>query len=259
MLTNIAERDESRGAARSRARDYETKTAHPLLVEEALAEGWSVDKKNRKSTRLRRPKTRGTNLEDRVWTLLYRTGFSHLSARGDARLVVNAREPDGPATQIDVVGIDDEIALAIDCKSSEHFERRPQFQKELAKHAMTRERFAHAIHKQFDDSETKRQIVLAMFLENVSLSENDRARAREENVLLFDERDLTYYESLVSHLGPAAKYQLFADMLPGKPIAGLTLRVPAIRTRMGGATCYTFSISPSYLLKISYVSHRSKG
>jgi DGQHR domain-containing protein len=28
---------------------------------------------------------------------------------------------------------------------------------------------------------------------------------------------------------------------------------------MGGANCYTFSISPEYLLKIAYVSHRAKG
>lgn len=68
-----------------------------------------------------------------------------------------------------------------------------------------------------------------------------------------------YYESLVSHLGPAAKYQFFADMLPGKGVQGLALRVPAVRTKMAGSYCYTFSISPEYLLKISYVSHRSKG
>ena len=28
---------------------------------------------------------------------------------------------------------------------------------------------------------------------------------------------------------------------------------------MGGHNCFTFSISPDYLLKVSYVSHRSKG
>ena len=28
---------------------------------------------------------------------------------------------------------------------------------------------------------------------------------------------------------------------------------------MGGHNCYTFSVSPDYLLKISYVSHRLKG
>jgi DGQHR domain-containing protein len=48
-------------------------------------------------------------------------------------------------------------------------------------------------------------------------------------------------------------------MLPGKEIAGLSIKIPAIKTKMGGYNCYTFSISPEYLLKISYVSHRSKG
>jgi DNA sulfur modification protein DndB len=52
---------------------------------------------------------------------------------------------------------------------------------------------------------------------------------------------------------------MLADMLPGKTIPSLSIRVPAVRTKMGGAFCYTFSISPEYLLKISYVSHRKKG
>ena len=60
-------------------------------------------------------------------------------------------------------------------------------------------------------------------------------------------------------MGPAAKYQLLSDMIPGKPVPGLAARVPAIRSKMGGFFCYTFSISPQFLLKISYVSHRSKG
>jgi DNA sulfur modification protein DndB len=64
---------------------------------------------------------------------------------------------------------------------------------------------------------------------------------------------------LVSHIGPAAKYQFFADMLPGKSVSGLKIRVPCVKSKMGGYSCYTFPISPEYLLKISYVSHRSKG
>lgn len=258
MLHNIAERETLRGLARARARTYETKTVHPLLVDEAVGEGWQIDKRNRKSVRLRRVKARGTLLEDRVWTLLYRTGFLNLSAAGGAKLLVNPKDRNGPTSQIDVVGIDDELALAIECKSSERYEKRPQFQKEIARHALLRDRFGNAVFKEFPAAQ-RRQLVLAMFLENVALSENDRARAKEENILLFDERDLTYYESLAGHLGPAAKYQLFADMLPGKAVPGLTLRVPAVRTKMGGTNCYTFSIPPSYLLKISYVSHRSKG
>ena len=258
MLDNIFEREGLRGLARARARVYETKTVHPLLADEAVAAGWELDKRNRKSVRVKRRKSHGASLEDRVWSLLYRTGFTHLSGAGGSKLTLNPKDAASPTSQIDVVGIDDELALAIECKSSERYEKRPQFQKDLARHSMLRDRFANAVSKQYPVTE-KRQVVLAMFLDNIALSDNDRARAREENILLFDERDLTYYEALAAHLGPAAKYQLFADMLPGKTVPGLTLRVPAVRTKIGGTYCYTFSISPAYLLKISYVSHRSKG
>src|SRR5207302_10800908 len=91
------------------------------------------------------------------------------------------------------------------------------------------------------------------------ISEEDKQRAKEGKIILFRENELSYYETLVAHLGPAAKYQFLADMLPGKNIPGLNMRVPAIKARMGRFTCYSFSIPPEYLLKISYVSHRSKG
>jgi DNA sulfur modification protein DndB len=258
MLSNIEVIESLRGLARAKGRDYETKTVHHLLVEEALSEGWIIDKKNKKSVRLKREKSHHALLEDRVWSLLYRMSFTHLSKEGGGSLIINPKEADSPKTQIDVVGIDNEIALAIECKSAETFRRRPQFQEELGKHALIRARFANSVNTQYATT-FKRQIVLSMFLSNISLSENDKARAKEANVLLFDEQDLDYYEKLVLHLGPAAKYQFFAEMLPGKPVQGLEIRVPAVRTKMGGAYCYTFSISPEYLLKISYVSHRSKG
>ena len=98
-----------------------------------------------------------------------------------------------------------------------------------------------------------------MFVSNIGLSDNDKERSKQANIQIFDEKDLEYYQQLVHHIGPAARYQMLADMLPGKTIPGLSIRVPAVRTKMGGVFCYTFSISPEYLLKISYVSHRKKG
>ena len=98
-----------------------------------------------------------------------------------------------------------------------------------------------------------------MFLSNVSLSDKDREKAVQAKVVLFDDQDLSYYESLVSQVGPAAKYLLFSEMMPNKEVPGLRIRVPAVRTKMGGSFCYSFCISPEYLLKISFVSHRAKG
>lgn len=223
-----------------------------------LADGWSVDKKNRKSVRVRREKSGGGLLEDRVWTLFYRMQFPLLSGTGGAELELSPKDPDGVGSQVDVVAIDPEVAIAVECRASEKLSKRPQFSQELGKHALIRERFAACIRTQFPALH-KRQVVLAMFLSNVLLSDNDRSRAKEANIVTFDHGDLRYYEQLVSHIGPAARYQLLADMLPGKVVPGLEIRVPAIRTKMGGFKCYTFSILPEYLLKIAYVSHRSKG
>ncbi len=258
MPENIASRDALRGLARSRSRSYETQTVHTSHIEEAISDGWTIDKKNRKSVRLRRPKSLATLLEDRVWTLLYRTGFSFLSGSGGESFLLDPKNQSGPCRNLDIIGIDDELVLAIDCEANDNYGRVSHLAKKLASYTLIRERFANLVNKEYPIA-TKRQVVFAMFLANVALSENDRACARENQVLLFDEHDLDYYETLVGHLGPAAKYQLFADMLPGKTVAGLAIRIPAVRTKMGSTNCYTFCITPSYLLKISYVSHRAKG
>jgi DNA sulfur modification protein DndB len=258
MLANIVNLEELSGLARARARDYETKTVNPALVDQLVSDGWSVGKANKKSVRLRRAKSHGAYLEDRIWSLFYRMQFPLLSGKGGAELVLEPKNPESPTTQIDVAALDDEIAIAIECKSSENLAKRPQFQHDLAKHALIRERFTICARTQFAATH-KRQVVLAMFMSNILLSENDRARAKDANIIVFDERDLEYYENLVSHIGPAARYQFLADTLPGKTVPGLELRLPAIRTKMGGFNCYSFSITPDYLLKISYVSHRSKG
>ena len=121
-----------------------------------------------------------------------------------------------------------------------------------------RERFANATNSQFPQ-EHKRVPVLAMFTWGLILSENDVERAKEQKIALLNEHDLHYYEQLVAHLGPAAKYQFFADMLPGRQIHGLGLTIPALEAKIGRYTCYSFSITPAYLLKIAYVSHRAKG
>ncbi len=258
MLNNIEPVDNLRGIALANFRSYETKTVHPKLVEEALSDGWQELRKNKNSVRVKRDKPHGAYFEDRVWSLLYRMGFSHLSGEGGATLLINPKDSGSPKTQIDVLGLDDEIAIAIECKSSEKFAKRPQFQEELSKHAIIREKFSQAVKAQFPATQN-RVIALTMFLSNISLSENDEARAKEFKVSLFDDEDLSYYEHLVAQIGPAAKYQFFSDLLPGKKIGGLTIRVPAIKSKMGDSVYYTFSVCPEYLLKISYVSHRVKG
>src|SRR5262249_43604457 len=76
---------------------------------------------------------------------------------------------------------------------------------------------------------------------------------------LLDQKDLEYYENLVGQIGIAARFQFLADILEGRAIPGLEIVVPAIRSKMARITAYTFSVSPEYLLKIAFVSHRARG
>jgi len=258
MLENVVSVDKLQSVARSKARDFLIKSIHPKLVGEHEEDGWTVDMKNKTSVRVKKPKPSADLLEDRVWTLFYRMGFTHLSEAHGAALILSPKDPKSPRNQIDVVAVDDELALAVECKSAVSPSKKPQFQEELAKHGQMREKFALGVRSLFP-GQNKRQVALAFFLQNVILSENDAARAEDQHVILFDEADLIYYENLLNHIGAAARYQFLADLLPGKSVSGLEIRIPAVKSRMGGLQCYTFSISPEYLLKISYVSHRAKG
>lgn len=258
MLENIEEAANSIGLARRKNIQYELKAVHPSDRDKFEKDGWLFVKLLKSSVQLKKEKSHNVSLEDRVWSLFYKMNFKYLSGHGGGKLLLNPKDPKTPTSQIDVVAIDKEVAIAIECKSAVEYKKRPQFQEELGKFVQIKEGFLKSV-KSLYAPEVKKQCIYIMVLNKILLSENDRERAKKSNVILFDEKDLSYYESLVGHLGEAAKYQILADMLPGKEIAGLSIRIPAIKTKMGGYNCFTFSISPEYLLKISYVSHRSKG
>ena len=262
MLNNIEPIGNLGSLFRLRGRTYVTKTVGLSSVDKMLTQGWSIVQKNEKSTRLKKEKEGDVALIDRVWSLLYRMGFLYLNGEGKAILTADVRDPKSQTIAIDVVGIDMEVGLAIWCRSSQEKCTRETFRQELDDFIMAKQRFGQSVNREFPlpfDRQYKRVVAFAAFTSGILLSEEDKKRAKDGNIVLFGENELSYYETLVSHLGEAAKYQFLADMLPQKLIPGLNIKVPAIKARMGRFTCYTFSIPPEYLLKISYVSHRSKG
>ena len=58
----------------------------------------------------------------------------------------------------------------------------------------------------------EKQVLFVMVLNKIILTDNDKERAKKSNIILFDEKDLSYYENLINHLGPAAKYQVFLEL-----------------------------------------------
>jgi DNA sulfur modification protein DndB len=255
-LQNLLPRSELIGLARSKAKKTEELTVKPSEVGGLEANSWSVKRRGARSMRMVRDKRHDVVLEDRVWSLMWRMGFDHLSGVRGALLTVNPGADHKVTSQIDVLALDDDVCVAVECKSSETRGRRPSFQQELAKHTAVREPLTKAINPPGNRG-PKRPLVLVFWTRNALFSVNDRERAREQKVVLFNEQDLDYFEALVQHLGPAARYQFLSELLPGRAIPGLEIRVPALQSKMGAHECYTFSVAPEYLLKIAYVAHRT--
>lgn len=149
MLDNLFPSADLRGLAARRANSDEYRSVRHVLVGEEVAKGWTPTKRNKITTRLRKSKTHDRLFEDRVWTLMYRMGFSTLSGSGGAYQRLNPSDPKTPDNQIDVVALDQEVAFAIECKSALKPRKFADFSADLAKHTSLREGFTKAIRAQF--------------------------------------------------------------------------------------------------------------
>jgi len=257
LIDDIFAVDDLRTLARARGRGFSQKSIPSKRIEESLSDGWVIQKKGKNSVQLRRNKPCDELLRDKVWSLLYKMDMQYMTGLLESPTAESGEEFEEEGLP-SVCAIDQEISLYVKVIALPSYAKLTILQDIMQSVISCRERYIKAVSKKWP-AEQKRNTVFAFFLENVALSEDDKEKAKSLNISLFDEQDLDYYEKLVAHIGPAAKYQFFADMLPGKSIPGLSIKVPAVRTKMGKQVCYTFPISPEYLLKISYVSHRSKG
>lgn len=259
QLGNIEPVDNLKSLARHRSRGFIEKTVNVTLIEEYEKQGWVVEKKHMHSARLKKEKVGKEALEDRIWTLFERMGFLYLNGDGYAQLTADVKIPQSQTIAIDVVGIDEEVAVSVWCQQDAHQPLEVMLDTCIA----ARQRFVLSVRQQYPLLKRpgeKRQIAMALFVTNdTRISEEDEVRAKKGDIAIFRERELQYYEELVAHLNHAARYQLLADLLGGKHIPGLDINVPAIKTRVGEYTYYIFPIAPEDLLKVAYVAHRSKG
>ena len=257
-LRGVTSRDELGGFRRAQRQDSVYKTVAKDQLETAESEGWELHRENKNSLRMRKPRTKSDLLEARAWRVLDRMGFPHLSGPGGASVKIDGDDSKSPENQLDAVALDDEAAIVVECKSYQTYKKDSRFPEKLAKLAGIRGTFSRAVASSFP-TDWPRSVGTVMVVWDLDVRETDRQRAEELGVLLLDEKELEYYEGLVKHIGPAARYQLLADVFRGKSIKGLSIRVPALRAKMGRLNCYTFSVRPDYLLKISYIAHRAKG
>lgn len=249
----IVEEAEMRREYTLRADAYRYRKVAHSDASSLVENGWESVKILKREARLRKAKKFSDQLEDDVWCLFKRAGYSQMNAKS---LRVPFEREDGSIDrkQVDVFARDEETVLVIECKSREIRGRR-SLQKDLAETKSFKTQMSAAIRAFYGD-EFKPKIVWLYATRNIIWSDNDIERASEVGVRILTENELNYYDAFIKHMGPAGRFQMLAEFLEGQKIPELEgIQVPAIRGKMGGAIYYAFVSTPRHLLKISFVNH----
>ncbi len=235
---------------RVRSRAFEQKTVDKRILSDYDNTDWKIHKHNKKTVVLKKIKSHHVMFEDRVWTILAKMGFTKMNKKGLRLPYVD--DESIPGKQIDVFAADKEIIVIVECKSAETMKRQ-YFSQELNEY----DKVIKGGRKTLNNSSfDKHKIKYIFATNNIDLSENDRNRLKELDMVHFNQDDVNYYEQLLNSVGVAAKYQLMARLFKDIDIPAFENKIPAIRGKMGGYYYYSFSIEPEKLLKMAYILHR---
>ena len=243
---------------RSKNVDERTVTASSVdaLAAKVAAEemdGWRVLRRNRRSVRMAKDKPVDRQLEDDVWSLLFRMGFEEMN---DSRQFVIDVDGRSPPRQLDVFAKDGETVFIVECTHSREVGQK-SVKALVDKISGIREGAIKTVHAHYG-KDPKLKVKFAIATRNVEWRKADRDRVQAAGIPVITEDDLAYFDKLTDLLRHAARYQFLGRYFRGEKVEGLRNRVPATRGRAGGSTFYTFLISPHELLRLAYISHRSK-
>lgn len=213
---------------------------------------WSVEKEYKNVVRVSRPKKALEALRDKVWCLLKEFGIEELS---EDRIPVEMDTEGRKETYwIDVLAIDEEFIFAVVCRARDVLGEYPGLKDEILDFGSRHGLIRNAIRREFGGN---RRVVFVLATENIHWPDGFKRFADQNKIVVFDEYDLLKLEELTAVAGEGAKYQVYSKILQDVKIKSFSLRVPAIRSKMGGRVYYTFVLSPDELLKMAYVHQRA--
>jgi DNA sulfur modification protein DndB len=240
---------------RKRKRDNFEKTVRDSAVDGYLSEGWEISKKNKNSTRIRKPKKYDELFEERLWALFYKLNFFDLNKDRNFRIEL---EGFCKGKQIDVIARDETNVFLIECKSSEN-NNIVNARDALEFWKSRRQEITKKIRKIWGRKCGRINLVVAISSMNKKEADDKFAQSLEnKNIFLWTSKDINYIEELIKQVGgESAKYQLYSFIFSNRNQKSLKKEYPALRGRLGESYFYSFMIPAKELLKYSYVHHRN--
>ena len=229
-----------------------SKTVPMAYREQEEANGWYVVRENKTTYRMAKDKDPATVFVSKIWTMLADMGFLYLCREPDQfQLPISSSE----SRYIDIFGIDEDVVVVAECRTADEPGTHRNFSEDIDIISEYSSRVPQQLQKCFSG---KPKYIFMLCTCNYIVSEEDRQKMQNANIVWFDENRVDYYKMLVKDLGVLAKYQFLGEVLEGKEIPGMeSMRVPAIKAKMGPYDCYSLMVEPKKLLKICFVLHRT--
>ncbi len=211
-----------------------------------------INDKLKTRIRIGKEKKHHQKLKDTLWCLFFKLKFPYLSTNV-LRVELKGAPSPNESFDIDVMAADEDIVFIVKCLT-------PSINKLAQRQAI--KDFANRkslIRSAIDPlvPETRIQYVFIVASEGLEWTEHHKQFCRDNHLLLWDEGDIIALEDLADLAGEGAKYQLYNRIFHGKKIRHFKVRIPALKSEMGGHTYYAFVMTPEHLLKIAYVHRRS--
>ncbi|MDO4466427.1 MAG: DGQHR domain-containing protein [Bacillota bacterium] len=249
---DLIENEELKKISKYKKSGYEKRYIEKNQISEYIEKGWEIVKENKNTASMQKKKRIGDAFEDEIWTLFYNMGFKIMNKSRNFEISYSDSNPN-LTKQIDVIAIDDEVVILVECKESEKMNSSTTWKKELESINGYKSKLFNELKKRFPN----KKYIYIFATKNYIIGQVDRERMDDFKIVNFEYDTVLYFSQLSAHLGSSARFQLLASLFPNTKINGLDNKIPAIQGKMGGLTYYSFSIEPEKLLKIAYVLHRN--
>ncbi|MGK7390813.1 MAG: DGQHR domain-containing protein [Candidatus Cyclobacteriaceae bacterium M2_1C_046] len=225
------------------------------LVEDYIDKGWEIEKELKTKTRLFKPKTHSKRFEDEVWCQFYQLGYRYLNYDENFKLPYG-KDPED-LKQIDVIAVDKESVILIECKSSAKPKKTPSLKTEFEGLEKRLDGFRKSIDQVFGRGLKVKYIYATRNL-RVDSEGIDIGRLLKTGSVYYNDNTYLYINNLIKNYKVAASYQVKGLIFKDQLISTEKIEVPAVEGTMGTKTYYMFSLEPHLLLKMGFVLHRTK-
>jgi DGQHR domain-containing protein len=234
---------------------YDLQTISTSRAGELLNQGWERVPSKGQQVRLKRQKPFDELLENDFWSVLYLFGYPNLNAGRRFTVELSQYGAKSITKQIDVLAFDDETVVVAECKACEVRSKR-SLRKDIGEFGANKGAIAQAVRAQVGGIDTQKFLWLFV-TRNIEWSDTDKGLAAQHNIRVITDTDLRYFSEIAKRLGPSGRYQFHAYYLSNAKVDALKdVKVPAIKTKIGGHHAYFFVAPAKKLLPIAYVSHR---